>query len=132
MVFSSLEFLLRFLPVVLVLYFAVPAKFKNGILLAASLFFYAWGDPVYIALIIVSCIVNYAFSLWINQIRNTPAAKIALVTAIIINLALLGFFKYADFLIDNLNTISDSNIGLVKFALAPGYQLLHIPGSYPI
>jgi alginate O-acetyltransferase complex protein AlgI len=110
MVFSSLEFLLRFLPAVLALYFIVPHKRKNLFLLAASLVFYAWGEPVYVGLMIASCIVNYFLGLAIDRHRGTAGAKAALVSAIVVNLALLATFKYADFLIENVNRLLGSAI----------------------
>jgi len=117
MVFSSLEFLLRFLPLVLLLYFIVPTKFKNAVLLIASLYFYAWGEPVYIVLIVTFCIVNYALALGMDKNKNTVVAKTFYIAAFVINILLLGFFKYADFLIENLNTILDANIGLLHLQL---------------
>jgi alginate O-acetyltransferase complex protein AlgI len=120
MVFSSLEFLLRFLPAVLVLYFAAPKKYKNLVLLLVSLFFYAWGEPVYVVLMIVSSVVNYAFGLVIDQNRSTPKEKVALVSSVIINLSLLGFFKYSDFLIANINNFVGSNIEQLHLPLPIG------------
>jgi len=120
MVFSSLEFLLRFLPLVLLLYFAAPAKLKNPLLLIASLCFYAWGEPVYVALMLALCAVNYALGLRIDHHKNTSAAKAALAASIIINLASLGFFKYADFLINNINNVLGSSIAPLNLPLPLG------------
>ena len=102
MVFSSLEFLFRFLPIALLLYFIAPRKLKNPILLIASLFFYAWGEPIYVFLMIFSCLVNYALAIRIDKYRGTTKSKLALVASIVVSLALLGFFKYADFFIGNI------------------------------
>ena len=113
MVFSSLEFLLRFLPAVLLLYSCLPGRLKNPFLLIASLFFYAWGEPVYVALMIASCLVNYVLGLAIDRYRETTAAKAALVVSIIANLLALGFFKYADFLVESINNVFGSSIGLL-------------------
>lgn len=113
MVFSSLEFLLRFLPAVLLLYFCLPGRLKNPFLLIASLFFYAWGEPVYVALMIASCLVNYVLGLAIDRYREATAAKAALVVSIIANLLALGFFKYADFLVESINNVFGSSIGLL-------------------
>ncbi len=110
MVFSSLEFLLRFLPAVLALYFIVPRKLKTLFLLAASLVFYAWGEPVYVGLMIASCIVNYFLGLAIDRHRGRPRAKVALISSIVVNLVLLGTFKYADFLIETGNYLLGSRI----------------------
>jgi len=120
MVFSSLEFLLRFLPAVLLLYFVVPARLKNPFLLIASLFFYAWGEPVYVVLMIVSCFVNYVLGLAIDRYKGATAAKAALVASIVANLLALGFFKYADFLIETVNKVFGSSIGLLSLPLPIG------------
>jgi alginate O-acetyltransferase complex protein AlgI len=110
MVFSSLEFLLRFLPTVLALYFVTPRKFRNVLLLVASLIFYAWGEPIYVGLMIASCVANYFLSLAIDRHKGTAGARAALVSTIAANLALLGTFKYADFLIENVNRVLGSRI----------------------
>ncbi len=110
MVFSSLEFLFRFLPFVILLYVLTPGKLKNSLLLVASLFFYAWGEPVYVFLMIFSCLVNYALAFPIDKYRGTPKSKIALISSIVISLSLLGFFKYADFLVVNINSIFGTSI----------------------
>jgi alginate O-acetyltransferase complex protein AlgI len=110
MVFSSLEFLLRFLPAVLALYFVLPGRFKNPFLLASSLVFYAWGEPVYVGLMIGSCIVNYVLGLAIDRYRGKPGAKVALISALAVNLALLATFKYADLLIETVNGLLGSRI----------------------
>ena len=75
MVFSSLGFLLRFLPAALLLYFCLPGRLKNPFLLIASLFFYAWGEPVYVVLMIASCLVNHVLGLAIDRHRGTTAGK---------------------------------------------------------
>ncbi|MFC1953738.1 MBOAT family O-acyltransferase [Chloroflexota bacterium] len=110
MVFSSLEFFFRFLPVVLLLYFVVPRKLKNPLLLIASFFFYAWGEPVYVFLMIFSCVVNYALAFPIDKHRGTAKSKIALISSIVVSLSLLGFFKYADFFVININNIFGTSI----------------------
>ena len=91
MVFSSLEFLLRFLPAVLLLYLILPVRLKNPFLLIASLIFYAWGEPVYVALMVASCLVNTVLGLAIDRHRGTAAARTALVASIVANLLALGF-----------------------------------------
>ena len=74
MVFSSITFLLYFLPAVIAVYFLAPAKIKNTVLLIASLVFYAWGEPVYIILMIFSIVMNYSFGLLIEKAREQDAA----------------------------------------------------------
>lgn len=105
MVFSSLTFLFFFLPIALLLYFSCPKKMKNLVLLAVSLFFYAWGEPIYILLMIFSASVDYMHGLIIHKYRITHKllAKSALISSLIVNIGILSFFKYADFLVDNLN-----------------------------
>ena len=120
MVFSSLEFLLRFLPAVLLVYFCLPGRLKTPFLLIASLFFYAWGEPVYVALMIVSCLVNYALGLAVDRYRVTTASKAAFVAAIVANLLTLGFFKYADFLVETANKVFGASIGSLGLPLPIG------------
>jgi alginate O-acetyltransferase complex protein AlgI len=120
MVFSSLVFLLRFLPAVLPAYFVLPGKLRNLFLLFASLLFYAWGEPVYLILMVVSCLANYALGLAIDRYRGTPAAKTAFVVAIVANLSALGVFKYADFLVETANQVFDLSLGTVDLPLPIG------------
>ena len=105
MVFSSLIFLYFFLPLTLLGYGLSAKVFKNFFLLSASLFFYAWGEPVYIPILIFSIFINYLLGLKIGNLHVSPKqARLFLIFAIVINLALLGYFKYINFLIDNLNS----------------------------
>lgn len=111
MVFSNLVFLFAFLPIVITTYYLVPKQLKNLLLLVASLLFYAWGEPKYIFLMIVSIIMNYIFGIAIHRYeKNLRLKKITLTIAIICNIALLGFYKYSNFLIDNLNLLFGWNI----------------------
>ncbi len=120
MVFSSVPFLYVFLPVVLLGYFLVPRRFKNVVLLAASLFFYYYGERAYTSLLLISSLSDYLHSLYIEKHRGTQRAKIALVSSIAVNLALLGFFKYADFLISTVNGLLHTSIPLLKVPLPIG------------
>ncbi|MFD0589906.1 MBOAT family O-acyltransferase [Paenibacillus sp. GCM10027627] len=111
MVFSSLLFLFVFLPAVLLMYHVSPWRLKNLILFLASLVFYAWGEPIYIALMLLSTITDYFFGLLLDNPKYGKAKrKVILIASIIINLGVLGFFKYADFLIGNLNALLGTNI----------------------
>lgn len=111
MVFSNLVFLFAFLPIVLISYYFVPNKIKNIILLLASLFFYAWGEPKYIFLMIVSIIINYIFGILIHYMKyNIQLKQLLLTLSIICNISLLGFYKYGNFLIENINLIFNLNI----------------------
>ena len=112
MVFSSTTFLLAFLPCCLALYFAVPGrKAKNIVLLLFSLVFYAWGEPVYIALMLASIIINWFGGLAIEKAGTEGGSKkVRLVLTLVLDLAILGFFKYESFLSDNINSIFDAEL----------------------
>lgn len=120
MVFSSITFLFYFLPLTLLLYFIFPNKLKNFTLLALSLLFYAWGEPKYIFIMLFSCVVDYSHALIIEKYRGTIKAKIALVSSIVVNLSLLFFFKYSDFIISIVNNLLDVNIPLLNLTLPIG------------
>jgi alginate O-acetyltransferase complex protein AlgI len=104
MVFSSLTFLYAYLPIVLIVYFTVPSRFRNLVLFVVSLFFYGWGEPVYVLLMLFSIFFNFLFGRKIAQYRDTDQNRKE-----ISDLGyrpeswILGFFKYYDFLITNLN-----------------------------
>ena len=123
MVFSSLLFLFRFLPIVLALYFILPRKFRNALLFIASLIFYAWGEPIYVTLMLFSTVVDYTHGLLVERFKSQGrmrAARIAVASSMIINLSLLGFFKYSDFVLTNINAIFGTDIGLLNLALPIG------------
>ncbi|GMQ56458.1 MBOAT family protein [Vallitalea sediminicola] len=121
MVFSSLVFLFIFLPITLLLYFLAPRKIRNIILLVVSLIFYAWGEPIYILLMIFSSIVDYTHGMLIEKYRNQDKkAKLIVLSSVIINLSLLGFFKYADFMILNINNIFGTTFGEFNLPLPIG------------
>jgi len=115
MVFSSTVFLFGFLPVLIILYFITPRVLKNSLLLAASLLFYAWGEGVYLLIMLASIGLNYATGLFIAK---SSKPKVWLVFGVICNLALLISFKYANFLSDNLNLIF-TTLGFNEVNLAP-------------
>lgn len=120
MVFSSILFLFRFLPIFMILYFLAPGRAKNLVLLIGSLIFYAWGEPVYVVLMLFSTVSDYVHGLLIGPRRGTKAAKWLLVSSVVINLLLLGFFKYADFLIQTINSIGGFSIPLLELGLPIG------------
>lgn len=104
MVFSSVGFLFFFLPLVLASYFVVPFKYKNAVLLLFSLIFYAWGEPRYILLMILSILANYGYGIRIEAAgRRQGRRRLVLTSAIVVNLGLLGFYKYANFFVDIVN-----------------------------
>jgi alginate O-acetyltransferase complex protein AlgI len=111
MVFSNLVFLFMFLPIVLAAYFLLPKMFRNLILLIASLIFYAWGEPKYVILMLVSIAMNYVFGLMVHKFRDHVSYKKATVAlAVIVNIGLLGYYKYSNFLIENINAVFSVNI----------------------
>ncbi len=120
MVFSSLTFLIWFLPCVLLIYFIVPKKAKNAILFAFSLLFYAWGEPIYVGLMIFSTVLDYSCGRAVDKYRGTPKAKIGLLVSVIVNLSLLCLFKYTDFFIGTINGIFGSSIPLLNLPLLIG------------
>ncbi len=120
MLFSSVEFLYYFLPIVIALYFIVPFKFKNLILLISSLFFYFWGEPVYVILMTIMALSGYVHGLLIDKFRGTKKSEVALVSSIVVGIGALGFFKYSNFFIDNVNNIFDSAMSTLAIALPIG------------
>ena len=105
MVFSGIPFLFYFLPAALALYYLVPWKLKNLVLLVVSLIFYAWGEPVYILLMLFSILVDYTAGRVIHRYRGSGISKLALFCSIAANLGLLGFFKYSGFIAQNLAAV---------------------------
>ncbi len=108
MVFSSLEFLFLYLPVTLIAYYAVPMRWRNAVLLAVSLIFYGWGEPRYLFLMLFTVALDYICGYLVGRWKaggNMHRAKGAMVVAIVLNLAILGFFKYYNFFADNLRLI---------------------------
>ncbi|MGM9979299.1 MAG: MBOAT family O-acyltransferase [Clostridium sp.] len=119
MVFSSVTFLFIFLPIVFILYTLLPnLTLKNSLLIIASLIFYAFGEPVYVFLLIFSALVNYIFGL--NVTGYNKKAKIILALAVIYNIGMLGIFKYSNFIIDTINDLTGLTIGNVKITLPIG------------
>lgn len=119
MVFSSIPFLFFFLPIVLGLYYIVPFKWKNPVLLLFSLVFYAWGEPVHIGIMLLCITINYLAGLFIEK-QALGQKKLWLVLAVAISLGLLGIYKYTDFFITQLNLIPGVNIPLPRIALPIG------------
>lgn len=105
MVFSSPLFLYLFLPVVLGLYFLLRKELRNWILLIASIFFYAWGEQEFVLIILVSIALNHIFGLLLAWFPDPQRRKLVLVLAVIVNIGLLAYYKYANFLVDNLNVV---------------------------
>ena len=105
MVFSSPVFLFFFLPVTLGIYYAVPAKFKNFILFLSGLVFYAWGEPIYVLVMILSTFIDYTAGRLIHKYDSSPKVRTAcLIVSLLMNIGLLGTFKYLGFIIESLNS----------------------------
>lgn len=121
MLFSSITFLFLFLPIVMAVYYLVPEKMKNPVLLAASIIFYAWGEPVYVVLMILSILLNYACGMDIAlKAENERKARNSMIFAVTVNVLILGFFKYYGFLLDIVNGILPVNLPYRELALPIG------------
>ncbi len=120
MLFSSLTFLYLFLPLALGAWYLAPQKAKNAVLLVFSLLFYAYGEPKYVLLLLISSVSDWLHALYIESHRGTAGAKRALVSSILINVLMLGVFKYADFLIGSLNVLFGWSIPKTNLPLPIG------------
>ena len=123
MVFSSLIFLFRFLPAMLLVYYICPRRLKNTALFLGSLIFYAWGEPVYVCLMLFSTVVDYIHGLLAERFvdrGHRGRARLVVASSVIINLALLGFFKYADFLIGIINEVTGLSLAGLSLPLPVG------------
>jgi len=120
MLFSSISFLFYFLPAILLVYFLVPFKFKNAVLLAFSLFFYAWGGVKYALFMILAIVMGYIFGLLIEKFRGKTVSKVILGIAVASIISFMLYFKYMDFFIENINGIFGTSIPLLKIVLPIG------------
>ncbi len=121
MVFSSIVFLYIFLPIMLLVYFIVPKKFKNAIMILASLIFFAWGEIRYIFIMLLLAVMDYWCGKKIDKYyENKTKRRIYLAIDVGVNLLILFFFKYADFIITNINGITGFNIPLLNIPLPIG------------
>ena len=121
MLFSGIPFLFYFLPIVLLLYFVVPTKLKNSVLLVSSLVFYASGEPKYIVLILLSILGNYSFGLFIDKNKNNPFwKKMGLWASVVFCIGMLGYFKYANFFIENFVNITGMSLKTLNIVLPIG------------
>ncbi len=118
MIFSSITFLFYFLPIVLAIYYLVPKKLKNIVLLMASLFFYSYGEPKYVFIMILSIIFTYIFGMLIS--KNEKDKKIYLILSISINIGILIYFKYTNFIIQNINLWLTRKIEFINVILPIG------------
>ena len=136
MIFSSPFFLFLYFPIVLLLYYISPLKWRNLVLLAVNLVFYGWGEPVYVVIMFVSIAIDYSHGRIVTRCKakgNDRGARMAVASSVVFNLALLGFFKYWDFIVGNLNAVgldlvtrseirSAINAALVNAGLKPLFE----------
>ena len=120
MLFSSIPFLYYFLPCVLLLYLVAPRKLKNSVLLLSSLFFYGWGEPKYLILMLLSITQGYIFGRLVEKYRGQKRAKLFLTLSVVFSFLMLGYCKYADFFISSFNAVTGLSIPLLKIALPIG------------
>lgn len=120
MVFSSVTFLYYFLPIILLLYFLLPQKFRNFILLIGSLFFYFYGESRYILVLLFSTVFNYYLGKLIEKSNNLGLKKGLFISSIVINFGLLFYFKYFNFFVDNINNFFNTNISIVNVIMPIG------------
>ena len=120
MLFSSIEFLYYFLPAVVLGYFLLPKILRNGWLLIVSLFFYAWGEPKLIAVMLASIILNWLWGIGIGRSKTVLCKRFFLILSCVTCLGMLGWFKYADFAIENVNALLGTSVPLLKLVLPIG------------
>ena len=119
--FSSLPFLFGFLPITLAIYFAVPLRWRNLALLLTSLVFYGWGEPIYISIMVLSILIDYTHGLLVEKYRSRDKlARWFVAESVLLNLGLLGFFKYWDFFAANLSLIPGISIPALGLPLPIG------------
>ena len=123
MVFSSTTFLFLFLPVVLIAYynpFIKSLAFKNAVLILSSIFFYAWGEPIYVLLMLGSILANWFLGLIIDKNRENGKSKAALIISVIVNIGMLFVFKYLTFTLKNINALLNTDINTLNITLPIG------------
>ena len=121
MVFSHLIFIYAFLPLLMILYYCRKNNsWRRGVLLGFSLLFYAWGEPIYILLMLFSAAMNYMFGIFIGASETDRGKKLAVVGGVVVNLLLLGVFKYTGFVVENINAIFGLSIPVPRISLPLG------------
>ena len=121
MVFSSIMFMFKFLPIAFLIYYLVPYKFKNFTILVLSLLFYSWGEPRYILIMFASIFVDFFISRGIEANRERKnMTRVLLVMSVCFNLGMLFFFKYTNFFIENINTLTGTSLEYLKLTLPLG------------
>ena len=120
MLFSSIPFLYYFLPVFLLFYYVTPKKFKNPVLLLASLVFYGWGEPSFVFLMVLSILSGYLFGLGIEKFRGQKGSMVCMISALLVSFGFLAYFKYANFFISNFSAVTGISVPLLKVVLPIG------------
>ena len=120
MLFSSIPFLYYFLPAVLLVYFLVPSRLRNAVLLLSSLIFYGWGEPKYVVLMVATIAAFYLCGLAIDRAKSQRAKKVWLTVAVVVGIVLLTVFKYADFFLQSFAAVTGLSLPLLKLALPIG------------
>ena len=120
MLFSSITFIYYFLPIVLGIYFIVPKKLKNIVLLLSSFIFYFWGEPKYSVLMLFMTFIGYIGGRLLNKYRGTKKSKVFFIATIVLELGALGVFKYTNFFVDTINKVFNSEIDIIKILLPIG------------
>ena len=111
MVFSSMTFLFGFLPIVLLIYYIVPQRIKNLVIMISGLLFYAWGEPVYVLVMLLTIAIDYGAGMLMERFDGNQKRRLAvMITAVVLNLLFLGIFKYSSFVVQNLNSLFQTNI----------------------
>ena len=120
MLFSSITFIYFYLPTVLAVYFLLPVRYRNGWLLAASFLFYAWGEPNYLVIMLLTIFINYFAAILVSKQKTKAAKFIVLWLSIIVDLSMLGYFKYFNFFVENINLLFKGNIDFIKVVMPIG------------
>ena len=129
MLFSSIPFIYYFFAAVVILYFAVPKKIKNIVLLAFSLVFYGWGEPKNVFIMVFAIAISYVLGLLIDHFRGQKLSRLFLIISVVVSVGMLGYYKYCDFFIENFNAITGLSVPLLRVTLPIGisfytFQLL--------
>lgn len=133
MLFSSYSFLLIALPLLIIVYYILPQRFRNICLLFASLGFYAWSGAKYLLIMFASILVNYLFAILISECKKPAFRTLAMTAGVVADLLILGYFKYYMFLVENINSIFDAGIGVRNIVLPIGISFYTFQGmSYII
>ena len=120
MIFSSITFLFYFLPIVLICYFVVPNRFRNAVLMVFSLLFYGWGEPKYLVFMMISVVMGYVIGLLLEKQEKKKMRQSLMALSLLINLGMLGYFKYANFFVENFGKATGISVPVLNVALPVG------------